>query len=242
MTLQITTAVVKMGILAVLICSITLAQESADSGVMPLGSINQGMEKAQSQARPQAPYQVIREYRLFGAKSSGANSNVVAEGDVRQPSSNDYNIQKSSGSARGQQVVRRILDHEVEAAAKPNQARTDAVTSDNYDFTYIGETALDGQPCYLFGLKPKRKEKDLISGHAWMDEHSFSVLHITLQIATTPSWITLPPHARRTINHTHANSSALLNDAVMRDRLANHCAGAPPPRPNRKPTAVQVKL
>ena len=147
MTLQITTAVVKMGVLAALICSFTLAQESANSGALPLASIIQGMEKAQSEARPQAPYQVVREYRLFGAKSSGANSNVVAEVDFRPPSSKDYNIQKSSGSSRGQQVVRRILDHEVEAAAKPNQARTDAVTSDNYDFTYIGETVLDGQPC-----------------------------------------------------------------------------------------------
>src|SRR5207253_6751291 len=91
----------------------------------------------QSEARPQAPYQVVREYRLFGAKSSGANSNVVAEVDFKPPSSKDYHVQKSSGSSRGQQVVRRILDHEVEAAAKPNQARTDAVTSDNYDFTYI---------------------------------------------------------------------------------------------------------
>ena len=188
MNLQITTAVLKMGALTALLCSFTLAQESTGSGILPLASIIQGMEKAQSEVRPQTPYQLIREYRLFGAKSSGANSNVVAEVDFRPPSSKDYNIQKSSGSSRGQQVVRRILDHEVEAAAKPNQARTDAVTSDNYDFTYIGETVLDGQPCYLLGLKPKRKEKDLISGQAWVDKNSFLVRHIEGEIAKTPSW------------------------------------------------------
>ena len=107
MTLQITTAVVKMGVLAALICSFTLAQESANSGALPLASIIQGMEKAQSEARPQVPYQVVREYRLFGAKSSGANSNVVAEVDFKPPSSKDYHVQKSSGSARGQQEIGR---------------------------------------------------------------------------------------------------------------------------------------
>ena len=188
MNLQIATAVLKMGALTALLCSFTLAQESTGSGILPLASIIQGMEKAQSEVRPQTPYQLIREYRLFGAKSSGANSNVVAEVDFRPPSSKDYNIQKSSGSSRGQQVVRRILDHEVEVAAKRNQARTDAVTSDNYDFTYIGETVLDGQPCYLLGLKPKRKEKDLISGQAWVDKNSFLVRHIEGEIAKTPSW------------------------------------------------------
>ena len=62
------------------------------------------------------------------------------------------------------------------------------MTSDNYDFTYIGETVLDGQPCYLLGLKPKRKEKDLISGQAWVDKNSFLVRHIEGEIAKTPSW------------------------------------------------------
>ena len=52
MNLQITTAVLKMGALTALLCSFTLAQESTGSGILPLASIIQGMEKAQSEARP----------------------------------------------------------------------------------------------------------------------------------------------------------------------------------------------
>ena len=145
------------------------------------------MEKAQSDARPQAPYQVIREYRIFGATNSSADSVIVADIDFRPPGNENYNVQRQSGSSRGEQVVRRILDHEVEAA-KSNQPRTSGVTSDNYDFAYIGETVLDGQPCYLLGLKPKRKEKDLISGEAWVDKHSLLVRHIEGELAKSPSW------------------------------------------------------
>ncbi len=188
MNLKTTTALLKMGLLSVMLCRSALAQEGAGSRALSLTAIIQAMEKAQAEVRPQSPYQVIREYRLFGANNSSADSTVVAKIDFRPPDSQNYNVQRWSGSSRGGQVVRRILDHEVEATVKGNQPRTHGVTSDNYDFTYRGETVLDGQPCYLLGLKPKRKEKDLISGEAWVDKHSLLVRHIEGEIAKTPSW------------------------------------------------------
>lgn len=177
------------GALMVLLCSIGVphgvAQESA--APMPLEAILQSMQRAQTEARPQASYQVIREYRLFGAKDSKADSDVVAEVNFRPPAFKGYRIQMSSGSSRGQQLVRSILDHEVEAASKNNKASI-AISADNYSFNYLGEANLDGQPCYVLGLKPKRKEKDLIAGEAWVDKHSFFVRQIEGEVEKTPSW------------------------------------------------------
>jgi hypothetical protein len=59
---------------------------------------------------------------------------------------------------------------------------------DNYDFDYIGEAILGGQSCYVLALKPKRKEKELIAGQAWVDQHSFLVRHIEGELAKSPSW------------------------------------------------------
>jgi hypothetical protein len=145
------------------------------------------MDSVRTGVRPRIAYQVIREYRLFGANDSTANSDVVAEVDFRPPSRKEYTIQKSSGSKRGQDVVRRVLDREVEAASKGNQGRT-ALNRENYDFTYIGETILDGQPCYLLGLQPRRNDKELISGKAWVDKRSFFVRQVEGDVAKTPSW------------------------------------------------------
>ncbi len=186
MNLAIATPLLKMGRLAPLLCCFAVAQQSANPTTLSLSSIVQGMEKSQSEVRAQASYQVIREYRLFGAKSSSANADVVAQVDFKPPTSKDYNIQKWSGSGRGEQIVQRVLDHEVEAS-KGDQART-ALTSDNYDFTLIGETILDGRPCHMVGLKPKRKEKDLISGTAWVDKRSLLILQIEGETAKSPSW------------------------------------------------------
>jgi hypothetical protein len=99
---------------------------------------------------------------------------VVAEVNFTPPAFKGYRIQRSSGSSRGQQLVRRILDHEVEATSKDSKASS-AISIENYSFTYIGEATLDGQPCYILGLKPKRKEKELISGEVWVDKHFSSV-------------------------------------------------------------------
>src|ERR1700726_2163829 len=107
------------GALIGLLCSIATAQQN-NSPVLPLEAIIQAIQKAQA-ARPQASYQVIREYRLFGAKDSKANSEVVAEVNFRPPASKDYRIQSYSGSNRGQDLVRSILDHEVKAASGDNK-------------------------------------------------------------------------------------------------------------------------
>jgi len=175
------------GALTALFCSTGIAQQSAPSGTMPLGAIIQSIQNAQAGARPQASYQIIREYRLFGAKDSKADSQVVAEVNFTPPAFKGYRIQRSSGSIRGQQLVRRILDHEVEATSKDSKASS-AISIENYSFTYIGEATLDGQPCYILGLKPKRKEKELISGEVWVDKHSFFVRQIQGEVEKTPSW------------------------------------------------------
>lgn len=174
------------GLTALLGC-LAFAQQGTTSGVS-LSSIVQQVETTQSEVRPEAPYQIIREYRLLGAKSSGADAEVVAEVDFNPPASKGYNIRRWSGSARGKQVVERILDHEVETAASESLQTRTGLTRVNYDFSLVGESVLDGRPCYLLGLKPKRKEKDLILGKAWVDKNSFSVLRIEGETAKTPSW------------------------------------------------------
>jgi hypothetical protein len=173
--------------LIAMLCCWGVAQEANGQGATSLTSIVEALEKTQARIRPKASYQVIREYRLFGANDSSANSTVIAEVDFNPPANKNYRIQISSGSNRGEQVVRRVLDNEVESSSNGNQARS-ALTRENYAFTYVGETVIDGQPCYLLGLKPKRKEKNLISGQVWVDKHLFLVRQIEGEVAKTPSW------------------------------------------------------
>ena len=144
------------------------------------------MEKSQSEVRQQTPYQVIREYRLSGTKSSGANADVVAQVDFSPRLAKITAFKNGQAAREGSRScsVSWIMKRK---RAKAIKART-ALTKDNYDFPLMSDTVLDGRPCYVLGLKPKRKEKDLILGSAWVDKSSFLILHIEGETAKTPSW------------------------------------------------------
>ena len=91
---KITRPLLKMAGLTPLRCSSPRSAECKPD----LTAIVQGMERAQSEVRPQTPYQVIREYRLFGAKSTSANAEVVAQVDFKPPTSKDYSIKSGPGA------------------------------------------------------------------------------------------------------------------------------------------------
>ena len=66
-------------LLSVLFLWPAVAQDSRGTGVPPIVSIIEQMERVQFGHPPRLPYQMVREYRLFGAKSSVSDSHVTAE-------------------------------------------------------------------------------------------------------------------------------------------------------------------
>ncbi|MBV8050864.1 MAG: hypothetical protein JOZ80_06740 [Acidobacteriaceae bacterium] len=165
-----------------------LAQQNAAKAIPELSSIIQRMQAAQLVPRPVIPYEVVREYRLSaGQKNSEPNSVVTAAIDYLPPGEKSYVIQKSTGSSRGEDVVRRILQHEV--AMSSLQTASAAINTANYFISYLGMTSFNGTPCYLLGLDPKRKETELIRGTAWVDAHSFLIRHVNGQMVKNPSWM-----------------------------------------------------
>jgi len=153
-------------------------QEIRRNSADVLTSLIPAMEEAQSKI--QLPRHVTREYRL------GTDSEVVATVDFTPPGK--YGIQKHSGSNRAEQVVRRILEHEIEIALSTQKSQSTAVTTENYDFRYIGEGVLNGRPCHLLQMRPKRQQTELVSGRAWIDQQSSLISRIEGELAKSPSW------------------------------------------------------
>ncbi|HZQ69969.1 MAG TPA: hypothetical protein VFA68_15700 [Terriglobales bacterium] len=129
------------------------------------------------------PVHVLREYLLAKGDSGEVTSQVLAQVDYDSHRAVQYSIQKTTGSSRGEDVVKRVLDHEVSA-----QSRATAITDENYYFEFAGQAAFDGSDCYLLRLNPKRKDSGLISGQAWVDQRSFQIRHIAGELVKTPSW------------------------------------------------------
>lgn len=132
------------------------------------------------------PYVATREYELFGWDDHNqAKSRVVAEMIVAPPDSKQYTVTSTSGSAWGEQVVRKMLEGEVVLAK--DSGSTD-ITNDNYEFRFMREDVMSGRRCYVLELLPKRKSKNLLRGTIWVDASTYLLNRVEGRPAKSPSW------------------------------------------------------
>jgi len=145
------------------------------------------MAQAQAENRDHVhPYVVTRDYKLFGRESPlESKSDVIAEISVVPPDAKKYVIKGTNGSKWGEKIVRKMLDGEIAFAT--DFASTD-ITTENYAFRLVREDNLNGQPCYVLQLLPRRKSKDLLRGTIWVDAHTYLPRRVDGEPAKSPSW------------------------------------------------------
>jgi outer membrane lipoprotein-sorting protein len=132
------------------------------------------------------PYSVTREYKVFGSDNNRPRTEVLAQINFLPPNVKSYGIDQSTGGM-GEKVVRRILDHEVDATRDP---KTMMVNDSNYEFAFLGEGQAGGQPCYKLEITPKHERKDLLDAVIWVDKDSYRILRIEGDPVKSPSfWV-----------------------------------------------------
>ena len=164
-----------------------VAEELPSSERPDLATLVKRITEAQLDNHERAKaYSVTREYKVFGNDAVTPRTEVVAKINFLPPDLKNYDIDQSTGGM-GEKVVRRILDHEVDAARDPHLMM---VSEQNYDFDYVGEDKLDGVPCYKLRLTPKHERKELLKSTIWVDKNSYRMLRMEGDPAKSPSfWV-----------------------------------------------------
>ena len=174
---------------SLLVYSMTVASASAQTqiGIPTDEQVVARMAQAQQENRTHfGPYKVTRDYKVFkGENQNLIRSHLIAEISVVPPDSKKYAIDNSNGSMLEERIVRKMLDGEV-AFAKSSQSSD--ITRDNYDFRFIREDVIRGEPCYVLELAPKRKSRNLLRGLVWVDAQSYLPLRVEGEPAQNPSW------------------------------------------------------
>ncbi len=165
--------------------AVAVAQRTP-SAAPDLSTIVSRLEQASVENRARfRPYTVTRDYRFYGKDPEHPDSEVVAEISFLPPETKTFSIKQATGSSRGVKVVRDILEGESKNAPHPEHT---ALTTANYDFRYIETDNLDGHPCYVLQLVPKRRETDLVSGRVWIDAQTYLQRRVIGDLSKTPSW------------------------------------------------------
>jgi hypothetical protein len=175
-------------ILALLVSVLVPSFAFTQSQSLTVSEIVNRIQQARSRQHDSGvAYTVTRQYQLAGAGAQKPQSEVVADINVLPPSQEDYVIRQSDGSDRGEKIVRKILDHETSMAGHHELLE---LSQRNYDFALLGGDTVDGHPCYLLQLTPKRDAVELVRGMAWVDTESFEVRRIDGNPAKNPSfWV-----------------------------------------------------
>ena len=160
-------------------------KSEADSGA--LNTVVANMEEAQlrNQANYRA-YVMTREYRLYGGEEPDPSSEIIADVYFVPPRQKTFSIEKAEGNSRGEKIVRHVLEGEAKAASAGNAPG--ALTTANYNFKLLGEAVVEGQPCYVLQLNPKREERTLLRGKAYVDKNTFLVHRVEGEMSKLPSW------------------------------------------------------
>lgn len=142
------------------------------------------MEAAEQQNPAKARgYTVTRNYKLFQGDKAQPVSQTTVEVTFVPPSTKRYEIKQSSGSSRGQKLVRDILDVET----VPGQGSRE-ISRRNYEFVFLQQEKLGGVSTYLLRMIPQRKQKDLLNGLVWVDTTTFRIQRIEGTPNKKPSW------------------------------------------------------
>ena len=156
------------------------------AGTPDLNTILSRMEQAQAESHARmSAYSVTREYKFFGDDQQHAKSQVLAKVDFAPPDQKNYTIEQSSGSGQGEKIARKVLDHEKKMMKGDNSS---ALSRENYDFEYLRCEPIIGRRTYVLQLLPKRNEKNLIKGVAWVDAETFHPLRVEGEPMKSPSW------------------------------------------------------
>lgn len=172
------------GFLFAIVAGIGLAAAQVPAQTPDLSTIVSRMEQAHRQnAVKTKSFSIKRDYRLLD-KENEPKAHLVATISFVPPDQKQYQIESSHGGM-GEKILRDILDRETETPKDPERKE---ISEDNYDFQLLGTQAMDGRLCYLLALTPKRHDKELIRGQAWVDAENFNIRRIEGEPAKSPSW------------------------------------------------------
>ncbi len=179
--------VLLLSLLCVQVCPSALAGEPesgapSSSEAQEQHVVAKMLERSRAREQRLQEYSVAKTYQLRNEEGkTRAEAQVVLQ--FQAPNLKRFRTVSEYGSMIGQAVFREMQQSEVEGAR--NQV---TISPENYQFDLVGEEWTDGKRCFVFAVKPLRKERLLFEGRIWVDAEEFAIVKIAGRPARNPSW------------------------------------------------------
>ena len=140
-----------------------------------------------------------RSSRRYAVLEPGHEADAELKVDVQFVSPSTKIFKTISANGVGwihKRVFQGLMQAEQETVAGKQQ-RDSAISPANYDAQLVGTDQYDGRDAYVLALTPKRRDKYLFIGRAWIDRADFAIAKIEGEPAKSPSfWVVRAPFVR----------------------------------------------
>ena len=137
-------------------------------------------------------YEGCREYQVdYAGFPTSKSANMVVQMEYTAPAEKVFRIVREQGAhLLVNKVLKELLANEKEATNE-QQRKATALTTDNYEFHFVGTDTRAGRLQYVLAVTPRIRSKYLYEGRIWVDATDFAVTRISAEPAKNPSfWIT----------------------------------------------------
>lgn len=145
-------------------------------------------------------------------------------------------------------VFEKLLAAEVEAS-KRNDGDPSRISIENYELKLLGTEMVDGHQCYVIGLRPKKKNKFLLNGKAWIEANEFALVKLEGRPAENLSFWVGKPFISQTFvkvgefwlsaQNRSLSDTRLLGESELRIEYSGYrCNGGQGPRLAQNPLQV----
>ena len=211
-TLGMMQSSLSMPILLGVLGAISLSAQTADE-------IVNRMNKAEDQRRSDLHhFSATRRYILRNERWN-RNAEMTVDVNYRKGDGKRFRILSAQGSPDlKDRVFNRLLEGEGEASRSTNEDPS-RITSANYSFRLIGSELMAGRRCYVIELHPKRKEKHLINGKAWIDAEDYGLARMEGRPSANITFWVGKPYIVQNFARMHGQWLASGNHSIAESRL-----------------------
>jgi hypothetical protein len=168
-----------------------------------------------------AGYTATEHYAVYrGSDETHPVAEMTVRTTYRRETGKSYQVLSQNGSALLRRLVLEpILEREHEINL-PGNVEHAWINSANYEMTVKpGPQMLDGRPCWVLAINPKRKAPNLIAGAEWVDAEDGSIVRLEGVASKAPSVFAGETHVTRQYTivdgfsmatHARAESQTLL--------------------------------
>jgi hypothetical protein len=130
-------------------------------------------------------YSGSRVYTLLNQRF-GKEAATTVFAKYRASEGERFTVVERSGSDRLNGIIDQVLSTESAESVPPvNLGRE--ISAANYRVRLLGTEMAAGRNCYVLALTPRRKQRSLIAGKAWVDATSYALVRLDGQFAASVS-------------------------------------------------------